>query len=200
MDYFDLCIEKPSEDVVSKAEQLGWQNPSNYRTVILQSDDWGKLKRKIRQEREENHVVVVKGGKEEINRKSVSDPRVDILLHPGKGRKDSGLDKGIVETAAEENVALGLDFSRTQTHTKEKVHLFTEWRKNLRYSKKYGMKYSITTKADEKTDLRAPRDLQALIDSLGFSGKEAFNTSQKIIRKNTEKLDAELEKGGVNEA
>ena len=191
MDYYDPCITKPSEKLRSKARELGWKDPGKYETQLLESDDWGKLKKKIQKNREKNHIIAVKGGKEKINRKTVSDPRADILLHPGKNRKDSGLDKGIVKAAAESKIALGLDFSRLLTDSKKKIHLLTEWRKNLKLCRKYGMMYTVTTFPEEKKDLRAPRDLEALIDSLEYSGRDAFEASKHIINKNMQKLEKE---------
>lgn len=196
MDYFDLCISDPSEQLGSKMVKLGWQDPSSYSTVILETEDWGELKKKIGETREENHVIAVRGGDEKINRKTVTDPRVDLLVHPGRGRKDSGLDKGIAETAAENNIAIALDFSRTRGSSKEKVHLFTEWRKNLKICRKYDVSYTVTTAAEDKYEIRSPRDLDALLDSLGFSGRQAFETAEQIIHKNREKLGKDLP-GGV---
>lgn len=195
MDYYDPCITEPSEELRSQAIDLAWKDPGEYTTAILESDDWGKLKKKIQKHREKNHVIAVKGGKEKINRKTVSDPRVDILLHPGKNRKDPGMDKGIVETAVKNNVVLGLDFSRILTDPKQKTHVFTEWRKNLKLCEKYGMGYIITTSADEKHGLRAPKDLESLIKSLNFSGRDALETSAEIVTRNRKKLETENQGG-----
>ncbi len=188
MNYTDICVSEPSDEVVSKAQQIGWENPRNYSTKLVEADDWGELKKELREHREENHVIIFLGGDEELNRKAVSDPRVDVILHPGRNRKDSGFDEPMAEKAAENNVALGLDFRMLSTSDKRRVHTLSNWRKNLRLCEKHEVQYLITTAADEKHDLRAPRDLEAFIDSLGYSGKQALDTHREILEKNREKL------------
>ena len=191
MKYTDICISGPSEDIVSKTKEVGWKDPEGYSTESIEADDWGELKQKIRENREENHVIVFLGGDEKLNRKAASDPRVDVLLHPGKGRKDSGFDEPMAEEASENNVTLGLNFRSILTTDKRRVHELANWRKNLRLCEKRDAPYLVTTAADQINHLRAPRDLKAFIDSLGFSGRKALETHTQILEKNSRKLQEE---------
>jgi len=188
MDYIDSCLSNPSEEVIRKSQEIGWEDPSEYSTIIIEAEDWGELKRKIGKHREKNTVLVFSGGNEKLNRKAVSDPRMDIILHPGKGRKDSGFDELMARKASKNNVALGLDFSNIPDRAKKKVHILSNWRKNLRLCEKHDAPYLITTNADKKYGLRAPRDLEAFVNSLGYDGSQAISQNQKIVEKNSKKL------------
>lgn len=195
MDFYDLCIQDPNDDVLSKAVTLGWENPSSYNTHLASCSDWGDVKRSIDRHRENNHIVAVEGGNNKINRESVCDPRTDVILHPGRGRKDSGLDRGIVQNASRNNVSIGLDFSRLLDNDKQRTHVLSEWRKNISLCLKYNAGYVVTTGAEEKYDLRHPRDLASLIDSLGFSGSQALQKSREIIEKNRRKIESDTPSG-----
>ena len=191
----DLCIQKKTEGINQKAQELGWKDPESYSTYFIKAENWGELKKKIQRNRENHHVLVFLGGDEKLNRKATSDPRIDILLHPEKNRKDSGLDRTAVKQAAENNVAIGFDLSQLLVSPKKKVQILSKWRKNLRLCEKHDTKYLITTTAKEKYDLRAPRDLKSIIDSLDYSGKKAIETHEKILSENLEKPESTSEKG-----
>jgi ribonuclease P/MRP protein subunit RPP1 len=192
----DLCIREKTEEVVEKAKELGWADPESYDTLFLEADGWGELKKKIQQERENCDVLVFQGGDEELNRKSVSDGRIDVLLHPEKDRKDSGMDKVIAENASKNNVAIGFEFRNLLVSSKDQIHVLSHWRKNLRLCEKHDAPYMITTGAEEKNELRAPRDLSAVIDSLGYQGKAAVEVHRDILERNRKIQDSDLDYGG----
>ncbi|HEQ78594.1 MAG TPA: hypothetical protein ENI78_03110, partial [Euryarchaeota archaeon] len=56
-------------------------------------------------------IIVVHGGRAEINRSAVSDSRVDVLAHPWLGRRDSGVDAVVAREAADNGVAIELCIS-----------------------------------------------------------------------------------------
>lgn len=193
----DICIREKTDEVVSKAEELGWRNPESYETTFLEADNWGELKKKIKQNRESCDVLVFRGGDEKLNRKAASDPRIDVLLHPEKGRKDSGVDQVVAEKAAENNVAIGFDLQQVLKPAKTQTHILSHWRRNLKLCEKYDARYLLTTGAGEKFRLRAPRDLKSMIDSLGYNGRKALETHKMILRENTEIRESEVDTGGV---
>lgn len=187
-DFYDLCIKETSEELSEKAEELGWTATTcDFDTVFLEADDWGELKRKIREERENADVLVFKGGDEKLNRKAAEESRVDVLLHPEKERKDSGINHVVAKEAAKNNVAIGFDFSILDTSERSKSHLLHHWSRNLMLCEKYDAPYILTTGAEEKLELRAPRDLKSLIDSLGYKGSKAVSDHpEKIVRGESE--------------
>jgi len=188
--FHDLCLRNTSEEVEEFAEELGWESTScDFETVFLEADDWGELKGKIGNEREDADVLVFKDGDAELNRKAAGDSRVDIILHPENGRKDSGIDHVIAEEAAENSVAIGLDLKQLEASSKTRSHILKHWRKNLMLCDKFDTPYIITSGAEEKYELRAPRDLASVIDSLGYNGKKAVGKYPRKILKRAKKVN-----------
>lgn len=167
----------------SKIDDLhGWsRRATEVNTVVLEASDWGELKKKIGENREDADILAFKGGDEELNRKAVEEHRLDILLHPEKNRENSGLNHVLAEKAAENFVAIAFDFSYLY-NSKRRNLVMKDWRKNLKLLEKYDAPYLITTSASNSQDIRAPRDLSALIDELGGEGLKAVKeTSKKLL-------------------
>lgn len=189
-EFYDLCIREATPGVEEMADELGWTATScSFNTVFLEAGDWGELKQKIKESREDADVLVFEGGDEELNRKAAGDTRVDVLLHPERGRKDSGVNHVIAEEAAENRVAIGFDLSKLKRGGKRQSQVLAKWRRNLKLCDKYGAPFIATTGAREKYDLRAPRDLASVIDSLGYSGREAVSHHPSEILERAEKVD-----------
>jgi ribonuclease P/MRP protein subunit RPP1 len=189
-EFYDLCLRETSEEVRELAEELGWTATNcEFETVFLEADNWGELKKKIKHNRDDVDVLVFKGGNVELNRKAAEDARVDVLLHPEKGRKDSGIDHVIAEEAAKNKVAIGFDLQQLMENNKQQTHALTAWRKNLRLCEKYDTPYTITSGAQEKLDLRAPRELAAVIKSLDFKGNKAVSKYPKKILERAERVN-----------
>lgn len=198
MQFHELCLRNTSGSVCPKAKEIGWNTTNcSLNTVFLEADDWGELKRKIRENREEADILIFEGGDEELNRKACETSKLDILLHPEKDRKDSGLNHVMAEAAADNNVAIGLDFTQLEESGKGRMHVLAHWRKNLKLCEKYNAPYLITTGAKERHQLRGPRELKALIDSLGHSGRKAVSEvpGQIIDRAERSKIDENVRPG-----
>lgn len=180
--FYDLCLKKTTEEVADMASELGWTETNcSLKTVFLEADDWGELKSKINQNDEKCDVLVYEGGNAELNRKAAEDKHVDIILHPEKGRKDSGVDHVIAKKAAENDVAIGFDLRQLNRESKAQTHILKHWKKNLKLCEKYDTPYIITSAAENKNGLRAPRDIKSIIDSLGFDGTKAVKDHPKTI-------------------
>ncbi|MFB6213732.1 MAG: RNase P subunit p30 family protein [Candidatus Nanohaloarchaea archaeon] len=174
--FHDICLRDTSSNIEEFAEELGWDSTNcRYETVFIEAEDWGELKQKIGEKREHCDVLVFEGGDEELNRKAAGDPRVDVIMHPEKSRKDSGIDHVVAEKAAENRVAIGLDLQQLPGDGKRQSHVLKHWHRNLRLCEKYDTPYLVTSSAREKLEMRAPRELKAIIDSLGYSGKKAVS-------------------------
>lgn len=191
-EFYDLCLRETSEEVQELAKELGWTVTNfDFNTVFLEASDWGELKKKIKQNRDKADVLVFKGGNVELNRKAAGDTRVDVLLHPEKGRKDSGIDHVIAEKAANNKVAIGFDLKQLMKKGKQQTHALSAWRKNLSLCEKYDTPYIITSGAKEKFGLRAPRELAAIIESLGFKGNRAVSEYPENILQGSESVNEE---------
>jgi RNase P/RNase MRP subunit p30 len=97
----------------------------------------------------------------------------------------------MAEAAADNNVAIGLDFTQLEEQGKSRMHTLAHWRKNLKLCEKYDTPYLITTGAEEKHQLRGPRELKSLIDSLDYSGRKAVSETPKKILEKAEKSKSE---------
>lgn len=175
-----------SENLRDKAEELSWDAESLDASVeILEADDWGELKQKIDSARENYDILAFRGGNHKLNRKAFSEPRMDVVLHPGKDRKDSSMNHVDAKKAAENDVAIGFSLREIPENRKRQSQILAKWRRNLKVCKKYNAPYLITTEARKLSDLRAPRDLAAIISSLGYDGKNAVSEfPEKILKKN----------------
>lgn len=201
MAYVDPCIRTQKDSVHEKAVEIGWDSTNrDFQTVFLEASDWGELKKKISRERENADILVFLGENEEINRKAVSDPRLDIILSPDRKDKDAGVGKVVAEKATEHNVAIGLDFSRVlQASKKEKISVISSWRQVFEKCRKHGTEYMITTGATEKFQLRSPRDLKAFINSVNGEGTKAVTHAEELLEKNKQRNDQDFVRPGVEE-
>lgn len=191
-EFYDLGLRTTSRELCGLAESLEWTATScDLKTVFIEADDWGDLKRKIGENREDAAVLVFRGGDEELNRKAAGDTRIDILLHPERGRKDSGIDHVIAEEAAENRVAIGFDLRQLFGSDKAQTHVLRHWSRNLKLCEKYGTPYVITSGASNRHQLRAPRELAAVINSLGFDGKAAVSENPAEIVERTQRAREE---------
>lgn len=150
--YHDICLKNTSSEVCQKAQEIGWNTTNcSLNTVFLEAENWGELKKKINSHRKEADVLVFKGGNEELNRKACQNNKLDILLHPEKGRKDPGINHIMAEEAAQNNTAIGLDLTQLNQNGKKRTHILSHWRKILKLCEKYNTPYLITTAAEKNT-------------------------------------------------
>ena len=199
MAYVDPCIRTEEDSVHEKALEIDWDSTNrDFQTAFLEASDWGELKKKISQERENADILVFLGENEELNRKAVSDSRLDIILSPDRKDRDAGVGKVIAEKAAENNVTIGLSFRRIlQASKKEKISVISSWRQVFEQCEKHGADYMITTGATQKFQLRAPRDLKAFINSIDGEGRKAVTQAEEILEKNKQKNDQDFVSPGV---
>lgn len=188
--FHDLCLRETSAKIGDKAEELGWNSTNcDFNTVFLEADDWGALKTKIGENREEADVLVFKGGDEDLNRKAVTDSRLDVLLHPEKRNRDSGIGKAGIQEASENQVAIGFELQQLMTSRKKRSHILGHWRELLEMCERQGCPHILTTGAQDKLDLRPPRQLSSILDSLGFNGKKAVSDYPERILGRSEKVN-----------
>lgn len=191
-EFYELCLRKTSEEIRQKAEELGWTATNcDYNTVFLEADNWGELKRQIKEERESADVLVFEAGDSELNRKASEDSRLDVILSPEEGNKDSGIDYVTAENASENNIAVGFSLKTLQKKGKRRSQILASWRKNLRLCEKFDTPYIITTEASSVHELRAPRDLASIIESLGFKGREPVSQNPSKILERADRVNSE---------
>ncbi len=150
--------------------------------VEIKADTKRELKKKISRARDFD-IIVVHGGKIEINRAAVQDKRVALLAHPWLGRRDSGVDAVVAREAAKNGVAIELSFRHllTQEH---RIRLLSSIRRIFKLREKYRFRVVVTSGARSRYELRSKYEIRALLHLLGLKEEEIadiLSTPQKIV-------------------
>ncbi|MGZ4863283.1 MAG: RNase P subunit p30 family protein [Halobacteriota archaeon] len=131
------------------------------------------LRKKIAFFRDMTTIVSVHGGDERINRAAYKDDRVDILMHPERG-KYSGMNQVTAKFAEKNEVALGMSLDYFwKTKELERSRLLAFQRRNVALCRKFGVQFIITSNAYSHFDLRTPRQLKTLASLLLLTDEEA---------------------------
>jgi ribonuclease P/MRP protein subunit RPP1 len=160
---------------------------------VIKANNPNELNEAAKKLRNKVEIIMVHGGNYDINRAACENSLIDILAHPELGRKDSGLDHVCIKAAAENNVAIEINFREVlESYKKNKIYVMSAINKNIKLCKKYGAKMITTSSAITKWGMRSGRELSAVANVLGMDLGEAIETSstipEEIVRTNREKL------------
>lgn len=168
--------------------------------VEIKTENPNELSRQINRFRDNVDILAVHGGCFEVNRSAVENPRVDILTHPELKRKDSGMDHVMMKLAAENNVAIELNF-REYLHSYKKIrsYVLSHMRRNVMLARKYGTHVIVASGAESVWDMRAGRELASLAYMCGFDRERAVKTVSEvpdfIVKRTTEIKNSTLKNG-----
>ena len=122
---------------------------------------------------------IIEGGSEEKNRKAVEDKSTDVLLSPERNiqndklsSRNSGLNQVLCQLAHNNKIAIGFSFAEL-LNSKERSKVIGRWAQNIRLCRKYKVKMVLASFANNKWEMRSPKDLFSLALTLGMNGKEA---------------------------
>jgi RNase P/RNase MRP subunit p30 len=112
--------------------------------------------------KEEGRVIVL-GGDEKINRKTLENKKVDILLSPERNNKEdslhyrkSGLNQVLCKLARQNDVAVGFDFSRLlNSEGRKRRKILGRMMFNYKLCRKYKVRMVFSTFAKDKFELRS---------------------------------------------
>ncbi|MEE9594878.1 MAG: RNase P subunit p30 family protein [Candidatus Hydrothermarchaeales archaeon] len=125
--------------------------------------------------------VAVPGGTGIVNRLAAGDDRVDILLHPDLGRRDSGLDTFIAREASENAVAIEVNLGGViSARGGLRIQLCRNIQRNLELSRKYGFDLIAGTGAKTRYELRSGECVYELLIRLGFTEEEAAKATYDV--------------------
>lgn len=160
---------------------------------VIKSDNPNEMNSMAKKIRNRVEILMVHGGNYDINRAACENSSIDVLAHPELGRKDSGLDHICVKTAAENDVAIEINFREIlESYKKNKIYVMSAINKNIKLCKKYGAKMITTSSAISKWGMRSGRELAAAANILGLELGEAIETTstipEEIIKINRDKL------------
>ena len=152
--------------------------------------------------REKVLIVTVAGGDYRINRAACEDPRIDILTHPELGRTDSGLDEPILKSASVNNVVIEINFREIlNSFRKPRSYILNHVAANIRLCDHFRIPMIISSDAKSAWELRPPREMVSMANSLGLDLGKAFaavtSIPQGIIENNKKTLEGKKITEGV---
>ncbi|MFC7079747.1 RNase P subunit p30 family protein [Halorussus caseinilyticus] len=144
-------------------------------------------------------ILAVHGGTNAMNRFAVESDRVDVLAHPMRGRGD--FNHVLAKAAAEHEVRVEFDLSRVlRDDGGPRVQALQDLRKLREIVTQYDAPFVVSANPGSHLQLRAPRELAAVGETIGFSadqirrGLEAWAT---LAERNRERMSDEFIAPGV---
>lgn len=170
--------------------------------VEVQPNTPQELNKKVKKLRRLALIIIVHGGFYNINRAACQNPMVDILAHPELGRTDNGLDEFCIRSAAENDVAIQINFREIlYGYRKPRMYILSHIMENVRLCNELKANMIICSGAQTKWDMRDPRTLSSIGNVLGLelgnSIKSISEVPERIIQENKAKLSGKLITKGI---
>ncbi|MFC5973153.1 RNase P subunit p30 family protein [Halomarina salina] len=150
----------------------------------------------VQSQREVRTVVCVRGGA--LNRFAVEDERVDVLTRP---MCDGDVNHVLARAAAENGVRLEFAFGRVlRTDGGERVQALRGLRKLREMVEQYDAPFVVSAGATSHLHLRAPRELVALGELVGFSAEQVESGLAewgRLAERNRERMSDSFIEPGV---
>jgi ribonuclease P/MRP protein subunit RPP1 len=149
--------------------------------------------------RPKHTVLALHGGTNELNRFAVESDRVDVLAHPMGGRGD--FNHVLAKAAAEHGTRVEFDLSRVlRDDGGPRVQALQDLRKLREIVEQYDAPYVVSANPASHLQLRAPRELVAVGEAVGFSGdqiRRGLDEWAALAERNRERLSDEFIAPGV---
>ena len=144
-------------------------------------------------------VLALHGGTNELNRFAVEQERVDVLAHPMRAQGD--FNQVLAKAAVEHDTRVEFDFSRVlRADGGPRVQALQDLRKLRELVEKYDVPYVVSANPTSHLQLRAPRDLAAVGQAVGFSKdqiRRGLAEWATLAERNRERLSDEFIGPGV---
>lgn len=168
------------------------------RGIELRSDDRSQLRGLVSSYREERTLLCVHGGDVAVNRFACEQPAVDVLAHPTRG--DGDVNHVLAKAAAENGVRLEFNLGRVlRDDGGTRVRAVRGLRKLRELVETYDAPYVVTADPASHLELRAPRELVALGEVVGFDAeqvREGLREWGRLAERNRDRQsEAFLEQG-----
>lgn len=126
-------------------------------------------------------VLLVHGGDLEMNRLACETPEVDILTHPENRRNDSGLNHVLVKLAAENNVAIEINFREILLSTQRTRSMIMKFlSQNIILAKKFKAPIILCSGAISHWELKSPEIMISMANQLGLELKDSKECLSEI--------------------
>jgi ribonuclease P/MRP protein subunit RPP1 len=153
----EAIVEKYGVDVVDGVE--------------VRAEDPSRASGFVGNHRADRTVVAVHGGTVAMNRFAVEQPPVDVLAHPMTG--DGDVNHVMAKAAAENSVHVEFAFGRVlRADGGVRVQAIRDLRKLREIVAAYDVPYVVSADATSHLQLRAPRELLAIGEVLGFDAEQ----------------------------
>ena len=135
--------------------------------VEVRAEDPSRASGFVGNYRSEKTIVAVHGGTTAINRFAVEQPTVDVLAHPMAG--DGDVNHVLAKEAAKNGVRVEFSFRRVlRADGGERVQALRGLRKLRELVFEYDVPYVVSGDPASHLQLRAPRELTAVAEVVGF--------------------------------
>jgi ribonuclease P/MRP protein subunit RPP1 len=149
--------------------------------------------------RSDRTVVSVAGGDDALNRFAVEQPRVDVLARPTVGGGD--FNHVLAKAARDNQVHVEFDFGPALRETGGKrVRALADLRKLREIVDHYDAPYVVSANARSHLELRAPRELVAVGETVGFDAgavREGLRAWGDLVERNRERRSEAFIQPGV---
>ncbi|MEM0243556.1 MAG: RNase P subunit p30 family protein [Candidatus Aenigmatarchaeota archaeon] len=135
--------------------------------------------------RKEIDLILVRGGKIEMNRVAVENRGIDILTHPDFERKDCGVNHVIAKFAKENEVAIEINFREVLNSEKVKrSQVLKNHNQIINLYKKFKFPLTISSGSLSHWQIKDPKVLISYLVTLGLEIHEA----KKILKEYPKKI------------
>jgi len=149
--------------------------------------------------RPKHTVLALHGGTDALNRFAVESDRVDVLAHPMAGRGD--FNHVLAKAAAEHGTRVEFDLSRVlRDDGGPRVQALQDLRKLREIVTQYDAPYVVSANPTSHLQLRAPRELVAVGEAIGFSDEQirrGLAEWAELAERNRERMSDEFIAPGV---
>jgi len=149
--------------------------------------------------RSECTILSVRGGTPALNRFAVEQDRVDVLSRPF--RADGDVNHVIVKEAVEHDVLIEFDFAPVlRLDGGERVRYLRKLRKLRELVEYYDAPYVVSSNPGSHLELRAPRELAAVGETVGFEDgavEEGLSEWGRLAARNRERRSESFISPGV---
>lgn len=137
-------------------------------------------------------ILLVQGGDLKMNRFACETPEVDILTHPENNRNDPGLNHVLVKFAAENNVAIEVNFREILLASKRtRNSIMKNISNNVKLAKKFHAPIILCSGGISHFELRDPQVMISMSNQLGLELNDARDaiskTPENIIKQSEER-------------
>lgn len=164
--------------------------------VEIRASDGSRASGFVGSHRPHRTVVALHGGS--LNRFAVEQDRIDVLAHP---MREGDVNHVLAKAAAEHGVRLEFNLARVlRADGGPRVRAIQGLRKLRELVEKYDVPYVVSADATSHLELRAPRELVAVGEVVGFDAeqvREGLAEWGRLASRNRERLSGEFVEPGV---